>query len=94
MRYKRFSATDYVVFGLLAIGLLSLFVHNPGPFIIPLLVFGGVFLLYKFPPGRFASSRSSRSQGSRFRERDRRKSSFRVIPGKKDAPDEEPPKYH
>jgi len=43
----------YVVLGLLAIGVLSAVFRDPKSAIIPVAVFGIVFLLYKFPPSRW-----------------------------------------
>lgn len=96
--YRRFSAQDYIVYGLLAIGILALFVHNPAPFIIPFLVFGTIFLLYKFPPNRWRHNRrnaaAKREAQSRFRDRERKKSNFRVIYGNKPDSEDEPPRFH
>lgn len=92
--YRRFSAADYIIFGLLALGILARFVQNPGPFLIPFLVFGTIFLLYKFPPNRIRSFTLKRQSNIRYREKERRKSRFHVIRGNKHPDDEEPPRYH
>ncbi|MFH5184876.1 hypothetical protein ACHHV8_20765 [Paenibacillus sp. TAB 01] len=92
---KRYSAATYIILGLALIGVAS----KALTLIIPILVFGVIFLLYKFPPstwrkpgssGRDSSSASSssRTQGKRTRN-----ATFRVIDGNKGSSDE-PPKYH
>lgn len=95
--YRRFRAPDYIVYGLLAIGILSTFIRNPAPFIIPLLVFGVIFLLYKFPPNRFRRNtgrKTGRGAEARRSDRERRKTTFRVIYGSKPNSDDDPPQYH
>lgn len=82
--------SSYIIFGLIAIGLLAQLVYEPGSILVPLLVFAIIFWLYKFPPGR------SRRQGGRpsaGRKTTERKQTFRVIRGNKHN-DEEPPRYH
>jgi hypothetical protein len=98
--YRRLSPPDYVIYGLLALGIFARLFTRPGPMLIPILVFGIIFLLYKYPPGRFQKNgkttayRGKSSQRRRQDERERRKSSFHVIYGKKNDSDDEPPKYH
>lgn len=97
MRYRRFAASDYIVFGLLALGILAKAIRSPGPFVIPILVFGTIFLLYKYPPNRWRRRKAAKrheAERARQRERERRKAAFRVIPGSKPTPDDEPPPYH
>lgn len=97
MKYRRFSITDYVIFGLAALGLLSLLLGNPRPFILPILVFGVIALLYFFPPKSRNRKQSVIHPGGRNKndKKQRRQSGFRVIPGnKRPGDDEEPPKYH
>ncbi|WP_438448788.1 hypothetical protein [Gorillibacterium sp. sgz5001074] len=94
---RRFSLSDYIVFGLLAIGILSAFVTHPAPFIIPILVFGTIFLLYKFPPARWrrrGRTTVKRGADTRHRDRERRKANFRVIYGNKPDSEDDPPRYH
>ncbi len=92
----------YIIFGLIIIGLISSFIQNPGPFLIPLIVLGGVFLLYKYPPQQLrrvfkpkSGSRQSHAspRSSSKSSETRRKTTFRVIKGNK-RDDEEPPRYH
>lgn len=40
----------YIIIALVVIGLFSGFARNPGGVILPLVVFGIIFYLYKFPP--------------------------------------------
>lgn len=84
----------YVVFFLIAVGLLYQFVLNPGGMIIPLAVFGVVFFLYKFPPARLRREldKFTRSRGTKPGGQASRKAKFRVIRGNKK--DDEPPRYH
>jgi len=96
-RMKRQPILFYVIIGLLAIGVISMIVRNPGAAVIPVLVFGVVFLLYKFPPDRWRGL--LRGAGDRFsgnsarRSPNVKKAKFRVIPGSKPDRDD-PPKYH
>lgn len=99
--YRRLSLPDYIIFGLLVVGILARFLMNPAPLLIPLLVLGIIFLLYKFPPnrlqkhGRPVHHRTKTAERKRYEERERRKAHFRVIPGSKsDSDEEEPPRYH
>lgn len=83
------------ILALAAIGILYRLMIRPADMIIPVLVLGTVFLLYKFPPGRwrrrggFRRSPGARppAPGPRHKARAGRKAKFRVIPGnKKDDP--------
>ena len=49
---RRFGATGTVIAVLFALGVLYQFALAPGQLLIPLIVFGAVFLLWKFPPNR------------------------------------------
>jgi hypothetical protein len=90
---RRLPALAYVILGLIAIGLLYRLLTNPSGMIIPVIVFGGVFLLYKFPPSRW--QRSKPTPSSRYaKSREKRKPApFRVIQGTK-PDDDETPKFH
>jgi len=82
----------YVIIGLIVIGALSMVARNPGGAIIPVVVLGGVFLLYKYPPHTWKSlfrDVTSRRAGMHKSKR----AKFKVIPGTKRS-DDEPPKYH
>lgn len=93
MRHRH-NTIAYVIFGLIAIGILFTVLTRPGALIIPLLVFGIIFWLYKYPPGRWRSRTKSFTppRFSRTKPK-RRNATFRVINGSKDSSDE-PPKYH
>ena len=80
--------STYIIFGLFAIGLLTQ--RDLGSILIPLIVLGVIFWLYKYPPGR---SRRPGGRPTDGRKQSNRKHSFRVIRGNK-RNDEEPPRYH
>lgn len=96
-RFDRQKLPLYVILALMIIGLLSMMLRNIGNFLIPVLVFGTIFLLYKFPPNQWnrmfhqARSRFS-ATGTRGGRRTKR-AKFRVIPGSKKE-DDDIPKYH
>ncbi|BCU81518.1 hypothetical protein JIR001_13010 [Polycladomyces abyssicola] len=81
-----------ILFVLMGIGILRLLIVNPVQVLVPLLIAGVVFYLYKFPPQWFlrwnipSHSRSIRPRkkgrptGNRFRGR---RPTFRVIEGSK-----------
>lgn len=90
-----------VMLTLIAIGIVATFRESPGMLLIPAVVFGIVFLLYKFPPDRF---RKRNFRAPRPPARDRRKTGagaasrrktvpFRVIEGGR-GDDEDRPGYH
>lgn len=82
----------YLIFGLVAVGILSKLFSSPTTMLVPLLVLGGVFLLYKYPP-RGMRHRSTRSNHRTHRSKTSKKAAFRVIRGNK-RDDDEPPRYH
>ncbi|WP_028548798.1 hypothetical protein [Paenibacillus sp. UNC451MF] len=86
---KRFSIATYVVLGLALIGIASKALQ----LIIPIIVFGAIFFLYKYPPSRWRKPAFSTKSSGRTKEKRTRNASFRVIDGNKGSP-EEPPKYH
>ena len=99
MRYRRFQPADYIVYGLAVIGFLHRFIQNPAPFLIPLLVFGAIFLLYKYPPNVLKRSMRRRTPPPRYsRSKPPKtvKAKFRVIRGSKDDSSDQspPPRYH
>lgn len=97
MRYRRYDVMTIVIVVLLAIGLLSGLVRNPGMFLIPLAVLGVIFLLYKFPPSRWNrkpyGGSAYQAKPKQQQPKPKRNVTFRVIQGNK-RDDEEPPKYH
>jgi hypothetical protein len=89
--YRRHSkALSYIIFGLIAIGLLV----NIRSMILPLLIFGIIFYLYKFPPKQYQRGQKYNSGRPTARPQPKsKKSMFRVIKGNK-KDDDEPPKFH
>lgn len=93
---KGISVLEMVLFVLMVIGL---FISLKNLW-LPIVIIGGIFLLYKFPPSFLRNERGGRAQvmqkpSSSKTRRDRPRSKtvpFRVIEGGKD--DDETPKYH
>lgn len=83
----------YIIFGLIAVGILASLISRPETMLIPLLVFGIVFLLYKFPPSRFRKRGGMRPPRNAIKPKARKRNPFRVIRGSK-RDDDEPPRYH
>jgi len=99
---RRWNATTYVIFGLIGIGIVADLIANPRGMLIPIIIFGVVFYLYKFPPKRFNSrnsayapnrTKTNRQTERKEKEKNVRKANFRVIKGEK-GNEEEPPRYH
>lgn len=87
---KRFPIAAYIILGLALIGVAS----KALTLIIPIAVFGIIFLLYKFPPSTWGKNKQNyRPSSGRTKEKKTRNASFRVIDGNKGSSDE-PPKYH
>jgi len=96
--FRKQNALFYVIVGLIAIGVLSMIASNPAGAVVPVAVFGIVFLLYKFPPHKWKAfaSRAQRLEPKRRGKPDpraERRAKFRVIPGSK-RDDDNIPKYH
>ncbi|WP_199620145.1 hypothetical protein [Paenibacillus alkalitolerans] len=98
-RYGGRNVATYVIIALMVVGLLSSIARNASQWIIPVVIFGLVFLLYRFPPStwRYLAGRyringlfgsSSQANG-----RKSKRAKFRVIRGNKQD-DDETPKYH
>ncbi|HZG85103.1 hypothetical protein [Paenibacillus sp.] len=99
-RDQRQKILFYVILGLIAVGILSSLFRNPGGMLIPIIVLGGVFLLYKFPPHRWKSF-SFRAKpryappSPKEKGRKTQRAKFRVIQGsKRDDDNDNVPKYH
>jgi hypothetical protein len=94
---RRFTTASYIIFGLIAVGLLAKLWTHPGTLLIPLIVFGVIFLLYKYPPSTWRA-RSYAATAAKRRKADEarhtRKAKFKVIKGNKPDDPQEPPKYH
>ncbi|WP_224722614.1 hypothetical protein [Paenibacillus vietnamensis] len=100
---NRWNVWSITIMALLVIGLVTSALQSPGAFIIPIVVLGGIFLLYKYPPSflkgaGFGASRTyakpNRTAASKSKTGKTRSKTvpFRVIDGGKD--DDELPKYH
>lgn len=95
---RGWNASTVVVIVLFAIGLFYGFSLNPSAFLIPLIVLGAIFLLYKYPPNKWRSNARAKQpfvKQNRTQTRQKPKSRtvpFRVIDGGKD--DDDTPKYH
>jgi hypothetical protein len=89
---RHLGLSTYVIFGFGMIGLVSASFTNPTAFLVPLVIFGAVFLLYKFPPGRLRTNGPSAYQAKP--RKPKKQVPFRVIDGSKRENDQEPPKYH
>ncbi|MNI11180.1 hypothetical protein D3C73_643160 [compost metagenome] len=88
---QRYTLSEYVIIGLIAIGIID----NFRTLIIPIVVLGAIFLLYKFPPNKWSrlqppSASRGRSNTSKTK---RKQPPFRVIQGNK-GNDDDTPKYH
>lgn len=90
--YRRLPVFAYIILALIAIGILSRFVSDPAGMIIPVAVFGIVFFLYKFPPGRWRRQQKPTPRYAKAKEK-RKQVPFKVINGSK-PDDDDMPKYH
>lgn len=90
MKYRKRNGLLYIVLILIAIGILSRIGSNPMAYIIPLTVFGIVFILYKLPPSQLRRAYMKMKQKE---DKKTKKAKFRVIQGNKTDDDEKPP-YH
>ncbi|GAA3405507.1 hypothetical protein ACFFNY_29295 [Paenibacillus hodogayensis] len=97
---RRFHPFFIVILVLMAIGIMTNMMTRPFELIVAIVIFGGVFLLWKYPPARWSKSnrRKPTPSSSAKRSKERRKDvPFRVIQGNKrddDGPPEKPHTYH
>ncbi|MFC4808368.1 hypothetical protein [Paenibacillus sp. GCM10023250] len=98
---RKMSLPTIIILVLVVVGLVSQTISNPYQLLIPVFVFGAIYLLYKFPPGAKAKSPkppqryksgARRDQQQASRTKTRKNMPFRVIEGGKD--DDDLPKYH
>ncbi len=95
---RKMSPLFIVILTLIGVGLIAQMLNNPIQLIIPLIVFGVIYLLFKFPPGGARNSTKPRSKPATHRDpqaskpKSRKNIPFRVIEGGKD--DDNLPKYH
>ncbi|AZN40609.1 hypothetical protein [Paenibacillus albus] len=94
---RKMSLLSIVILALVVIGIVSQTISNPYQLLIPVVVFGVVYLLYKFPPGGARTkakprykTQSRKDQPAKSKQR--KNMPFRVIEGGKD--DDNLPKYH
>jgi hypothetical protein len=92
---RKISPLLIVILALVVIGLFSQ-MTNPVQLIIPVVVLGAIFLLYKFPPGPVRAKTKTKTQprqsAAQSKPKTRKNVPFRVIEGGKD--DDNLPKYH
>ncbi|MCC2686100.1 MAG: hypothetical protein K0R75_2999 [Paenibacillaceae bacterium] len=95
---RRFTTVSYIIFGLIAVGILAKLWAHPGTLLVPLIVFGVIFLLYKYPPSTWRGNQMYKAFTATKRptanDRRTRKAKFKVIKGSKPDDPQEPPKYH
>jgi hypothetical protein len=94
---RRIPPLGIVIAVLLVIGILASMRSFMSELLLAVIVFGGVFLLWKYPPARWRRPRARRptSTFSRPKQKDRRKRvPFKVIQGSKRDDDDEPDKPH
>jgi len=98
---QRIVLTGILLFA--GIGMAWTLVYEPGHLLVPLVVFGIIALLIKFPPTRWGGGRTStgRKYGPAPVRNHRvaaksaaKRAKFRVIQGAKTDNDAQPPKYH
>jgi hypothetical protein len=98
-RYGRRNVFTYVIFALIAIGILTSLANNFSQWIVPVIIFGLVFLLYRYPPKSWRNLanryRPSAFQGhsAKSNVKNSKRAKFRVIRGNK-PDDDNIPKYH
>jgi hypothetical protein len=88
MKSGRYSIATYIILGLALIGVAS----KASQLVVPIVVFGLIFLLLKYPPSKWGKSKTTTRFGKN-KEKRTRDATFRVINGNKGSSDE-PPKYH
>ncbi|MEK0314282.1 hypothetical protein [Cohnella sp. 56] len=109
MRYRnRMPTWFFILVVLIVIGIASTIVNGGRTLIVPVVLIAIVWLLYKFPPNRWAKGGSPGSSYSRAAAQSKKRqqakeaasakqrrsaSPFRVIEGSKGR-DDEPPTYH
>jgi len=97
---RRMDPLFIVLIVLMAVGIIYSLKDNPFNLVVAAVIFGGVFLLYKFPPARWRKSQSRKPappSSSRSKAKPKRKHvPFRVIQGNKrdDDDTDKPHTYH
>lgn len=97
---RRIHPLFLIILVLMAIGIIGTMMSNPFNLIVAIIIFGGVFLLYKYPPTRWRKTKAHKQSpppsGKKTKEK-RKNVPFRVIQGNKrddDDPPEKPYTYH
>lgn len=102
-RTGKWNVWAVIVFALFVIGVIVGLLINPLQLLLPIIILGGIFLLYKYPPSFLGGNRGSQKRAYVTKNRaaaSKPKASrprsknvpFRVIEGGKD--DDDLPKYH
>jgi hypothetical protein len=100
---RRPSVAVMVIGFLVILGMIHQFANNPSTLLIPLIVFGTIFILWKFPPHTWKGlgsrmNMSSKNHPSSPKGKPNKRAKFRVIQGNKgkieDEEEQETPKYH
>ncbi len=92
---RRLGPIGIAVVILIVIGMLTRLMVSPTAFVIPVLVLGIIFLLYKYPPHRWKTPGGYTKNSGYGRYKTQRNRKFKVIQGnKRDDNDETPPPYH
>ncbi|MDF2720424.1 MAG: hypothetical protein K0Q59_99 [Paenibacillus sp.] len=99
---RRIHPFILVILVLMVIGIMNRMMVNPFQLIMAIVIFGGVFLLWKFPPARWRKPKQrkpSPSASSAKKAKEKRKDiPFRVIQGGNKRDDDDPPErpytYH
>ncbi|WP_308640009.1 hypothetical protein [Paenibacillus silvisoli] len=97
--FRKMNLLSVIILALVVIGIITQTISNPYQLLIPVAVFGVIYLLYKFPPGAARPKAKPRykagarkDQPSANKGKTRKHMPFRVIEGGKD--DDNLPKYH
>ncbi|MEF2244838.1 MULTISPECIES: hypothetical protein [unclassified Paenibacillus] len=99
---KGWNSLVVIIMLLIIIGVVVELIFNPLNFLLPLLIIGGIFLLYKYPPAAWRKGAKSgnrtyvinpKTSAKPQQSRPRSKTvPFHVIDGGKE--DDDKPKYH
>lgn len=98
---RKLSLPAIIILVLVVIGLVWQTISNPYQLLIPVVVFGAIYLLYRLQPGAAGKARHKpprhkagrrKDQQQANRAKTRKNMPFRVIEGGKD--DDDLPKYH
>jgi hypothetical protein len=93
---KRFSWPQLILLVLIIVFIVIGLVANFSRFLIPIVVLGSIFILYKFPPNRWKFNRKKQySVHNRKKSTRKSKAKLHVIQGSKtDDTEDDKPRYH